>query len=31
MEELIEFCMFTAVAFGLLTVLINITNKPPKE
>lgn len=31
MRELIEFCMFTAVAFGLLSVLIRLANKPPKE
>jgi hypothetical protein len=31
MRELIEFCVFTAVVFGLLTVLINLANKPPKE
>lgn len=31
MGELIGFCMFTLVAFGLLTVLIRLANKPPKE
>ena len=31
MEKLIRFGMFSLVAFGLLAILIDLANKPPKE